>query len=47
MSENLDAIDKAILNLLQDDATLPLKNSGRTGSCVYCHGPTPYPITNQ
>ena len=25
MSENLDAIDKAILNLLQDDATLPLK----------------------
>jgi len=25
MSANLDAIDKAILNLLQDDATLPLK----------------------
>ncbi|SJN44701.1 Lrp/AsnC family transcriptional regulator [Psychrobacter sp. JB385] len=25
MSDNLDAIDKAILNLLQDDATLPLK----------------------
>jgi Lrp/AsnC family leucine-responsive transcriptional regulator len=25
MSQHLDDIDKAILNLLQDDATLPLK----------------------